>query len=105
MYALPFQERIISISEARKNLADLIKSVAREGTPVSIAQDSHVEVSIVSRSQIADFISRLDALESVLETYEILADRSLMKKIKKSEKNVKKGKGYPLAESKSRMGL
>lgn len=101
----PFRETIVSLSEARKDFSRLVREVARGDKTVSIAQDSHVHVSLVSRDFLDDLRRRLEAMENLLETYEILQDEDLMHRIRLSEKNLKKEKGYSLSISKKKMGV
>ncbi len=101
----PGTDKILSISEVRKNLASLLREVAAGKGPVSIAQDSHVEVSLISRRDWIGLRERLEILEDLAETYEILNDTDLMRRLRESEKNIRRGRGYSLNRSRRMMGL
>ncbi len=86
---------IISIRALRPKLAVVLKGVHDRFDRYIITKRGHPEAVIMS----------IDDYESILETMEIQSDKSLMRMIKKAERELKKGKGAPLERVKRELGL
>lgn len=71
----------ISATNARARLYDLIDEVATSGKRVGITKKGETKVVLMS----------VEELESWEETNEILADKKLMKDLKKAEKDIEEG--------------
>jgi prevent-host-death family protein len=85
----------ISVRELRPKLADVLKSV----------HDRFDRYIITKRGQPEAVIMSIEDYESILETLEIQSDKSLMRKIKKAEQELKEGKGVPLEKVREELGL
>ncbi|MDP2940064.1 MAG: type II toxin-antitoxin system Phd/YefM family antitoxin [Candidatus Omnitrophota bacterium] len=85
----------ISVRELRPKLAEVLK----------IIHDRFDRYIITKRGQPEAVIMSVDDYESILETMEIQSDKSLMRRIKKAEKEIKQGKGTSLEKIKRELGL
>ncbi len=91
----------------RENLATYLAQ-AGDGQPVSIVQDNQAEVVLIRRADVAEaYRTRqlIADLESLIETYEILADEELMDKIQRSMDDVAHNRYVTPEEAKARLGL
>ena len=85
----------LSISEARTQLTRLAGRLhSRRET-----------VEVTSRGKPVLAILPWDLYESMVETMEIMADKDLMKNVRRGIKEYKAGKGIALDEAKKRLGL
>ncbi len=71
----------ISATAARANLYELIDEVAASGKRVAITKKGQTKVVLMS----------VEELESWEKTNEILADKRLMRDLKKAEEDIEKG--------------
>ena len=79
---------LISISDARANLPDLVNKVSKNLDRVVITVNGQPKAILVSNEE----------LESLEETAEILAIPGARNSIKKGIKQIKKGEFIPLSE-------
>lgn len=85
----------ISVRELRPKLADVLKSI----------HDRFDRYIITKRGQPEAVMMSIEDYESILETMEIQSDKSLMRRIKKAEKELRAGKGISLEKAKKELGL
>ncbi|MFZ2356252.1 MAG: type II toxin-antitoxin system Phd/YefM family antitoxin [Candidatus Omnitrophota bacterium] len=85
----------ISVRELRPKLAGVLKNIHDRFDRYIITKRGHPEAVIIS----------IEDYESILETMEIQADKGLMRRIKKSEKDFRAGKGIPLEKVKKELGI
>lgn len=71
----------VSATTARAKLYDLIDEVSRSGKRIGITKKGETKVILMS----------IEELESWDDTNEILADKKLMKDLKKAEVDIQKG--------------
>ena len=81
---------LISISDARANLPDLVDKVNNNMQRVTITVNGQPKATLVSSEE----------LESLEETAEILATPGAKKSIMEGIKQAKKGQGVPLSQLK-----
>lgn len=79
---------IISISDARANLPDLVSKVSQYMERVVITVKGKPKATLISAEE----------LESLEETAEILAIAGARESIKRGTKQAKKGRGTPLSQ-------
>ncbi len=92
---MTIQQDTFTVSEARKNLYDLVDAV-----------DNQLRsFLIVHNGQPAAVLMPIDEVESWQETLEIMADKKLVKNIKKGEADIKAGRVVPLEEVMKKLGL
>lgn len=85
----------IPLTELRPKLPKIMDRVSKYFDRCVITRHGRPEAVIIS---IGDY-------ESILETMEIQADKSLMRRLKKAEVDIKKGKGTSLEKVKKELGL
>lgn len=85
----------LSISKAREELADLVDKAKNRLDEYVITVNGSPAAVIISAAE----------YESWKETEEILADKGLMKAIRKGEKELEEGKGITLEELEKELGL
>lgn len=85
----------LTASEARQNFYSLIKDVAKGLRSYEIRLRGSDPVVILNKEE----------LESWLETFEVLSDQKLVRDLKESLKDQKKGKVYPLEEVEKELKL
>lgn len=85
----------ISMRELRPKLADVLKGIHERFDRYIITKRGQPEAVIMS----------IEDYESILETMEIQADKALMRRLKKAEKELKKAKGIPLEKVREELGL
>lgn len=86
---------LISISDVRTNLPDLVDKVNKKLDRVTITVNGQPKVTLISAEE----------LESLEETLEILSNPKLMKDLRKAEKEIDEGKGIPWEEVQKELGL
>lgn len=77
-------KKTISVSELRANPTKVLKFVNKPGQPITITQRGKPEAVIMN----------IKEYEGWLETMDIMADKELMKKLKKAEEGVNKKRLY-----------
>lgn len=77
-------DEILPITEVKRDLLALVKKVERLREAVAITRQGKPTAVLVS----------LDEYEGLIETLEILSDRSLVRLLKKSKKELEKGRFY-----------
>lgn len=85
----------ISIRELRPKLAGVLEAVHNRFDRYIITRRGRPEAILMS---VQDY-------EGILETSEIQADKPLMRRLKKAESELKKGKGVSLEKAKRELGL
>lgn len=85
----------VTLKELRPRLPKIIDDVDRK-------MDRFV---ITRRGKPVALIMAVDDYESVLETLDIMADKKLLKKIKKAREDVRKGRRAPLYMIDKELGL
>ncbi|OGR89638.1 MAG: hypothetical protein A2992_03175 [Elusimicrobia bacterium RIFCSPLOWO2_01_FULL_59_12] len=85
----------LSISQARGQLTRLAKSLKAEGQPVEITNRGEPVLALLP----------WDLYEAMEETIEVLSDEPLMKQLKKSIQEMKKGKLVSLEHVKRKLRL
>lgn len=84
-----------TVSEARKNLYDLVDAV-----------DNQLRsFLIIHNGQPAAVLMPIDEVESWQETLEIMSNKKLVRDIKQSEKEIKAGKTIPLEKAEKMLGI
>ena len=78
-------EQIVSISKARRNLADLVKNVARTGKHVVIVRQSYPEVAIVPYQEILEREKEKEKLWDLRFEKALKGSRQLFKKYLKKK--------------------
>jgi prevent-host-death family protein len=103
-----FSDEIVLVTDLRKNLSAYLEKV-RAGQPITIMQGSQADVALVRRDALAQVYHEVEALrealESLIETYEILGDAEMMDKIQRSEQDIASGRYITLEELKAELGL
>ncbi len=84
--------KTINLSQAKDKLSELVKEVSETYEPVVIAVRNHKDAALIS----------MDEYDSLMETIEILQDHELMKKIKASMEEIKRGEVIPYEKIKKR---
>jgi prevent-host-death family protein len=74
--------KIIPVTQAKKELLEIVKEMAEEDITVAVTKNG-VPVSVLMSA---------DCNEGLLETIEILADRSVVKALSRSSKELQTGK-------------
>ncbi len=85
----------LSISQAREQLTRLAKSLKIDKQPVEITNRGEPVLALLP----------WDLYEAMEETIEILSDEGLMKRLKKSVQEMKRGKGVSLDKIKRKLQL
>lgn len=85
----------LSVTKAREDLMNLVENAKKRMSEYVITVNGLPAAAIISA----------DEYESWKETEEILADKELMKAIKKGEKELEEGKGITLEELEKNLGL
>ena len=85
----------ISIRELRPKLADVINKVHNKFDRYVITRRGKPEVIMMS----------IDDYEGLIEALEIQSDKSLMRRLRKAEKEIKAGKGVSLEEVHKKLGI
>jgi len=75
-------QKIIPVTQVKKELLEIVKEMAEEDLTVAITKNG-IPVSVLMSAA---------RYEGLLETIEILADRSVVKALAKSSKELKSGK-------------
>ena len=106
-----FSDEVVLITDLRKNLSAYLEK-ARSGQPITVMQGKNADVALVRRDTLAEAYrqreeiqSLRDALESLIETYEILNDPEMMDKIRRSEEDIAAGRYVTLEELKAELGM
>lgn len=86
---------LISISDVRSNLPDLVDKVNKKLDRVTITVNGQPKATLISSAE-------LDSLE---ETLEILSNPKLMKELKKAEKEIDEGKYVTLEQLQNELKL
>ena len=86
---------LISISDVRANLPDLVDKVNKKLDRVTITINGKPKAVLVSAQE----------LDSIEETLEILSNPKLMKDIRKAEKEIEEGKYVTLEELQKELKL
>lgn len=86
---------LISISDVRSNLPDLVDKVNKKLDRVTITVNGQPKATLISAAE-------LDSLE---ETLEILSNPKLMRELKKAEKEIDEGKSITLEELQKELNL
>jgi len=86
---------LISISDVRARLPDLVDKVNKKLDRVTITVNGKPKAVLVSAAE----------LESIEETLEILSNPKLMKELRKAEKEIDEGKGIPWEQIQKELGL
>ena len=85
----------ISVRELRPTLSKVIDNIHKKFDRYVITRRGKPEVVMMS----------IDDYEGLLETLEIEADPGLMKRLKKAEEDMKKGKGKSLEQIHKELGI
>ena len=85
-------EEIISVSEARRQFNQLIERVAAGQGPISVSQNSRVEVTLINRDQLRRYLELIWDLQRQLERLSIQSDDEAMKAIQEGEKDLRSGR-------------
>jgi len=75
-------QKIIPVTQAKKGLLEIVKEMAEEDITVTVTKNG-VPVSVLMSA---------DRYESLLETIEILADRSVVRALSRSSREFNAGK-------------
>jgi len=75
-------QKIIPVTQVKKELLEIVKEMAEEDLTVAVTKNG-IPVSVLMSAA---------RYEGLLETIEILADRSVVKALAKSSKELKSGK-------------
>ena len=81
-------KNILPVTNVKKNLMSLLKQVQSDSDPVIITKDGKA----------AGVLMSADDYESLVETLEILSDKSLMKSLKKGIRELDQGRVVSHAE-------
>ena len=84
-------EEIISVSEARSQFNKLIERIAAGQGPISVSQNSRVEVTLINRDQLRRYLELIWDLQRQLERLSIQSDDKAMKAIQEGEKDLRSG--------------
>ncbi|MBI3762112.1 MAG: type II toxin-antitoxin system Phd/YefM family antitoxin [Chloroflexi bacterium] len=90
-------DTIVSFTDFRENLTAYINRV-RRGQPVSVTEGKKADIIIIKRDEIARLLRRIEELEALVETYEILSDSKAMDEIRQSEEDITAGRFVTLDE-------
>ncbi len=85
-------EEIISVSEARTQFNKLIERVAAGQGPISVSQNSRVEVTLINRDQLRRYLELIWDLQRQLERLSIQSDDKAMKAIQEGEEDLRSGR-------------
>jgi len=85
-------EEIISVSEARSQFNKLIERIAAGQGPISVSQNSRVEVTLINRDQLRRYLELIWDLQRQLERLSIESDDKAMKAIQEGEKDLRSGR-------------
>ncbi len=85
-------EEIISVSEARSQFNKLIERIAAGQGPISVSQNSRVEVTLINRDQLRRYLELIWDLQRQLERLSIQSDDKAMKAIQEGEKDLRSGR-------------
>lgn len=88
-------EKIISITNGRRNLFKIAEEVQLPNTFYKLTVDGSPKIVMMSH----------DEFQSIMETLEILSDPKIMNDLKKSEEDFKKGNYVSLEEIKRDLGI
>lgn len=91
-------DRIVQISDFKKNPSKFLEEVAR-GTPITITQGRKANAILVPRDTWARILIRLQELEDELETQELLSDPKVQQRLKEGLSE----SGIPLHEARKRL--
>lgn len=86
---------LISISDVRTNLPDLVDKVNKKLDRVTITVNGQPKATLISAEE----------LDSIEETLEIISNPKLMKDIRKAEKEIDEGKYITLEELQKELKL
>ena len=86
---------LISISDVRTNLPDLVDKVNKKLDRVTITVNGQPKAILISAEE----------LDSIEETLEILSDKKLMKELKRAEKEIEEGKYVTLEQLQKELKL
>ncbi len=75
-------QKIEAVSKVKRDLLDLLKSVEEEDATVAITRNGEAVGVLMS----------MDRYQSMLETIEVLGDRSILRALKKSEDDFSAGR-------------
>lgn len=75
-------DRILTVTDAKKNLPDLVKRVQEYGESTAITRNGYPAAVLLS----------LEEYEGLIETLEILGDAATLKAIRKSLAELERGK-------------
>lgn len=87
--------RTVTLKELRPNLPKIMEGVDKRMERYVVTKRGHPLAIILS----------VDDFEGILETLEILQDKTLMRRLKKAEKDIKHGKGDSLEKIHRSLGL
>jgi hypothetical protein len=96
----PTETIVAGTSKARREFARLFE-IASKGTPVTIVAGER-QVTMVDRVAWLDLLRLAAAAE---ETAALLADREALRKLKRSEVDVRARRGVTVAEARRRLGI
>ena len=102
-----YTPKAVTVRDLRENLATYLAQ-AGSGQPVSVIQDGQSPVVLIREADLAEMYRTrrfLDDLESLIETYEILADEEMMDKIQRSMKDVARNHYVTPEEAKAVLGI
>jgi antitoxin YefM len=85
----------ISVRELRPNISRVINDIYSKFDRYIISRRGKPEVVMIS----------VEDYESLLETIDIQSDRALMKRVRKAEGEIAKGKGKALEDIRKELGL
>ena len=85
----------ISVRELRPKLANVLEAI----------HDRFDRYIITRRGRPEAVMMSVEDYEGILETLEIQSDKPLMRRLKRAESELKKGKGVPLEKAKRELGL
>ena len=85
----------IPLTELRPKLPEVMDRVSKYFDRCIITRHGKPEAVMLS----------IEDYESILETLEIQSDKSLMRRIKKAQRELEAGKGIPLEKVKRELGL
>lgn len=85
----------VSVTQARKNLYDLIEEVASSGKRIGITNKGETRAVLMSAEEVASWEATLD----------VMSDPKLMKSIKKGEADIKAGRVISWEELKEKTGI
>ena len=90
---------ILQLSEARKNLSELVNQAYYQGRLFGISKGKKRMGIFIGAKEWKEIIEKLEIHDQGLaDTLALTADTDLQRKIKESEKDIKDGKVVPLDE-------